>query len=83
LLGYYGGLDFSLITAYRLYSILWYVVFSELRKYWELFFGKTCFSFLYKVFSQLKFPTFTKTGMRNYQSISFHVKMVISFFLWN
>jgi hypothetical protein len=22
LLGYYGGLDFSLITAYRLYSIL-------------------------------------------------------------
>lgn len=32
-----GYLDFSLITAYRLYSILWYVVFMFLRKHVFLF----------------------------------------------
>jgi hypothetical protein len=56
-------------------GIQWFV------KILGIVFGKTCFSSLYKVFSQQKFPTFTKAGMRNYQIISFHVKMVIFIFL--
>jgi hypothetical protein len=56
-------------------GIQWFV------KILGIVFEKTCFSFLYKVFSQQKFPTFTKTGMRNYQIISFDVKMVIFIFL--